>query len=185
MISRPANGGNVASPTEVIDSVRFSGKRASGVHPPHPQYRRARRAGLPRESASTRPRSPFFRNLVAPFSKEMLPRLLKAHARYYTASFIISFPLHNFTGRANDHVVLICLSVNRNRAEYGAVNLHRDLPMKLRSTIRRGEARRGRLERALQSADRIETRRCPPNCPGTPRTSRGSRWSMSRNGRAL
>src|SRR5512132_445434 len=33
-------------------------------------------------------------------------------------------PLHHFAGEANDHVVLIGLSVNRDSAECGAFDLH-------------------------------------------------------------
>ena len=35
--------------------------------------------------------------------------------------------LHDIAGKANDHVVLIRFSVNRNRAKCGLLDLHRDL----------------------------------------------------------
>src|SRR5439155_3953587 len=46
-------------------------------------------------------------------------------------SLSASIPLAAFAGKTNDHVVLIRLSVNRNRAKDGAVNLHRDLLIRL------------------------------------------------------
>src|SRR5882724_8106351 len=79
------------------------------------------------------------------------------------------FPLHNFAGKTNDHVVLIRLSVNRNRAKYGAVNLHRDLLIRLplqHAAVRRREAGIILTQERSSLPIRIGTRRCPqlPGC---------------------
>src|SRR5882724_4376204 len=79
------------------------------------------------------------------------------------------FPLHNFAGKTNDYVVLIRLSVNRNRAKYGAVNLHGDLLFRLplqHAAVRRLDVAIILIQERSSLPIRIGTRRCPqlPGC---------------------
>src|SRR5258708_12637643 len=83
-------------------------------------------------------------------------------------------PFHHFAGEANNHVVLICLSVNRDGSECGAFDLHGLTPCSVPAEAVRPPTRRRRdsatpmLKRQLAFALPAGNAHCSTECAPPP-----------------